>query len=545
MASLFFVFVATDTNVDTLDEAYSFFFASKLKMFTISLLALLLSAWGALLILKRLQVSINLLVAATQRVSSGDYGEDVPTEKNEKDEICILVESFNVMQHEIADREERILYQIHHDALTGLSNRALVSKEIKSLICDYNNTTQDQDEGSEQCFAVIGLNINRFKQVNSTFGYKTGDKLLQAIAHRITTLLAEDSYPARIGGDEFLVLIKNTSEVELPGIIGHFLTELNQTYHIGYFDITISVCAGVSIFPQHGMRTSQLLRRADIALNNAKQRKKSIEFYEVGEDEKYLNQIRLISDLKQAMIDNQLVMYYQPKLDLKKRRITQVEALVRWFHKEQGFISPEVFIGLAEQSGLMPDLTRWILKAVFQEVKAWKNEGVDIEVAVNLSAHDLAHDDLPNYVDELLRVSDIAPENLILEVTESAVMEDPDKAMSILHRFKASGIKLAIDDYGTGYSSLGQLKSMPVDELKIDMSFVLNLERDADDQIIVKSTIEMGHNIGLTIVAEGVESKAAWGLLELYGCDKLQGYYISKPQPSEDFVKWYKGYSID
>jgi len=314
---------------------------------------------------------------------------------------------------------------------------------------------------------------------------------------------------------------------------------------INEFEVTIPIRAGVAIFPLHGDQTGQLLRRTEIALNSAKEKKCTVQFYEEGSDAKHLNRIRLINDLKQAIEQNHLVMFYQPKVDLKARRVTQVEALIRWFHKELGFVSPEEFITLAEQAGLMPALTRWVLLTVIKELSTWMESGIDLAMAVNLSAYDLAHDDLPDYIEKLLTEYKVPATHLILEVTESAVIEDPEQAMNVLHRFKKQGIKLAIDDYGTGYSSLGQLKSMPVDELKIDKSFVLNLDQDKDDQVIVRSTIEMGHNIGLTIVAEGVETKAAWLLLEEYGCDKLQGYFISKPASGADFLAWYKDYDVN
>ncbi len=520
----------------SLNEALASFSPLKIQMLFISTLALILSVISAYFIARNVTQPINALVTAAKRISGGDYSEDIPLDRTSKDEIGTLASSFNVMQKGIADREEKILYQVYHDTLTGLSNRILVTEEITKLLKEYDH--------SDKCFSVMSININRFKQVNDTFGYQTGDELLKAFANRLRNVANVDCCPSRLGGDEFLLFIKDASEAELSSVIDKLLAELNTSYQIGELDIPISVCAGVVIYPLHGTRTDQLLRRADIALNEAKHKKQDVVFYEVGSDEKYLTQIRLINDLKQAIEQDHLVMYFQPKVDLHEKRVTQVEALIRWFHKELGFISPEEFIGLAEQSGLMPALTRWVLRTVLREAKAWKAQGVELAMAVNLSAYDLSHDDLPNYVNDLLTEFDLSSNELILEVTESAVMEDPEQALNVLHRFKSSGIKLAIDDYGTGYSSLSQLTSMPVDELKIDMSFVLKLDQNKDDQAIVRSTIEMGHNLGLTIVAEGVENRASWAILEEYGCDKLQGYYICKPQSSSDFVKWFKDYDV-
>jgi EAL domain-containing protein (putative c-di-GMP-specific phosphodiesterase class I) len=237
-------------------------------------------------------------------------------------------------------------------------------------------------------------------------------------------------------------------------------------------------------------------------------------------------------------------MFYQPKVDLHEQCVTQVEALIRWFHPELGFIRPDEFIGLAEQSGQMPELTRWVIRRVLSDAANWQAQGIDLAMAVNVSAYDLATDELPQYALNLLHSLNLSTRHLIIEVTESAVMQDPEQALSVLNQFKSEGIKLAIDDYGTGYSSLSQMKSMPVDELKIDMSFVLKLAESKEDQAIVQSTIELGHHLGLTVVAEGVENRESWALLESYGCDKLQGYYISKPQSSQDFITWYQSYKV-
>ena len=521
----------------SLSKARNDFSPLKIQILLVSFISLIASVIGAFLISSNVTRPIKNLVSAAQRISSGDYSVDLPLVKNLKDEVNVLAGSFNVMQKGIAEREEKILHQAYHDTLTSLPNRMLATKEMKKLIraCHDN----------ESCFVLMSIDINRFKQINDTFGYQIGDGLLKAFAHRLVAVNNGENFCARLGADEFLVLIQSEDHLKFRPLVESSVQQLSESYFINDFEVTVSLRVGVAIFPLHGDQTGQLLRRIEIALNDAKQKKREIQFYEEGSDAKHLNRIRLINDLKQAITNNHLVMYYQPKVDLHLRKVTQAEALIRWFHKELGFISPEEFIGLAEQAGLMPALTRWVLKTVVEELREWLKNGVDIAMAVNLSAYDLAHDDLPDYVDELLAEYGVPATHLILEVTESAVIEEPEQAMNVLHRFKKSGIKLAIDDYGTGYSSLGQLKSMPVDELKIDKSFVLKLEQDKDDQVIVRSTIEMGHNIGMTVVAEGVETKAAWDLLEAYGCDKLQGYYISKPQSPSDFLQWYSSYQVD
>jgi diguanylate cyclase (GGDEF)-like protein len=523
----------------SLSEASANFSPLKIQVLLVSFISLIASAVGAFFISRNVTRPINALVNAAERISSGDYSEQLDLAKNKKDEVGILASSFNLMQSGIAEREAQIFHQAYHDTLTGLPNRVLAAEEIKKLI-DHADSSP-----TEQGFAIVTVNINRFKQINDTFGYQTGDGLLKAFSERLVTLNDSQNFAARLGADEFLVLIQGGAHIESPVLIEKWVEQLSESYFISEFEVIVSLRIGVAIFPLHGDQRGQLLRRAQIALNYAKEKKCTVQFYEEGSDAKHLNRIRLINDLKNAIDSDHLVMFYQPKVDLKLRRITQAEALIRWFHKELGFVSPEEFIGLAEQAGLMPTLTRWVLRTVIQELRVWLDQGIDLALAVNLSAYDLAHDDLPDYIEKLLFEYSVPASHIILEVTESAVIEEPEQAMNVLHRFKKQGIKLAIDDYGTGYSSLGQLKNMPVDELKIDKSFVLKLDQDKDDQVIVRSTIEMGHNIGLIVVAEGVETLAAWHLLEEYGCDKLQGYYISKPQSASDFLSWYADYDIE
>ncbi|GLQ29654.1 EAL domain-containing protein [Litoribrevibacter albus] len=520
----------------SLDEAFARFSPLKIQILSISGIALLISVIMGFFIARNVTRPVNTLVTAAQRISSGDYSEQIATGQYKYNEIGKLASSFDRMQHEIADREEKILYQAYHDALTGLANRSSAQHHVEEHLKHHQQV--------EQSFALVCINLQKFKQVNDTFGYQIGDQLLQAFAQKLEEISPPECTPARLGGDEFLLVLNDINEDTLSDELETVLDALNTNYCIASLEIPVSVRLGASIYPEHGFRTDQLLRRADIALNAAKAKELSASIYEQGSEEKHLHQIRLVDDLKIAISEDQLTMFYQPKVDLHQKRVTQVESLIRWFHPELGFIAPDEFIGLAEQSGLMPSLSRWVIRNVLNDCMDWKSQGFELVMAVNISAYDLAHDDLPDYVFGLLKELKLKPDDLILEVTESAVMQDPKQALMILTRFREQGIKLAIDDYGTGYSSLSQLKSLPVDELKIDMSFVLKLDQNKDDQAIVQSTIEMGHCLGLNIVAEGVESRESWALLEGYGCDKLQGYYISKPQNSANFIQWFKDYDV-
>ncbi len=521
----------------SLSLAIAKFSPLKIQILLIASIALLLSVFIAFIIARNITRPVNTLVSAAERISSGDYRGRIGFDGYKKNEIGKLANSLSQMQKGIADREDKILYQVFHDTLTGLANRASIQEEIERRV--------EQSSDHSAMFGLMQLNVRHFKQVNTTFGYHTGDQLLISIAKRIISLIDSGDIAARSGGDEFLLLLQGDDEAQIESRAKQVLNKLVEPYQINELNIPILFTTGIALYPDHGERPDLLMRRSDIALNEAAEHKVALVLYQSGTDEKHLKQTRLVNDLKVAIERGSLMMFYQPKLDVKQRKVTQVEALIRWIHPELGFISPEEFIGLAEQSGLMPPLTRWVISTVLREAESWKAQGIDLKMAVNLSAYDLANDDLPAFVAETLQKNNLSSSSLILEVTESAMIDEPTQALKVLNQLREQGIVLAIDDYGTGYSSLSQLKDLPVDELKIDMAFVLKLDESKYDQAIVRSTIEMAHQLGLTVVAEGVENRASWALLETWACDKLQGYYISRPQNSADFVVWYRNYDVE
>ncbi|MEM8501157.1 MAG: EAL domain-containing protein [Pseudomonadota bacterium] len=475
---------------------------------------------------------IGKLVHGAQRIASGDYTAPIELVSAGGSEIAVLADSFNQMQSAVASREKKIVYQAHHDALTELPVRDKIAIELQRLI-DCEETFQ---------VAIVSISVQRIKSINNSLGFAVGDELLCACAARWHELFPAPHIIGRSTASEFTLLYVLSEHENLS----HVSDKLHQAWSVPFtvsgFEINVPLTLGIAQYPDHGALAEELLRRSDMALNRALELRHQSEYYEQGEDQKHLKQIRLINDLKHAMKANQLTLYYQPKINVAKRGVTEVEALVRWIHPELGFIPPDEFIGLAEQSGLMPALSRWILRRGIRDSSAWQAAGHDVSVAINLSAYDLMHDDLPVFLDSLLSEREYPSSRLILEVTESAMMEDPEKALNVLNRFKSQGFTLAIDDYGTGYSSLGQMKQLPVDELKIDMCFVRKLSSDNSDQVIVKSTIAMAHNIGLKVVAEGVEDAQAQALLEQWGCDKLQGFYFSKPLPYDDFLLWMESF---
>ncbi|MEO1203701.1 MAG: GGDEF domain-containing phosphodiesterase, partial [Pseudomonadota bacterium] len=309
--------------------------------------------------------------------------------------------------------------------------------------------------------------------------------------------------------------------------------------HFDNMQVRVDISAGIVAFPEHGDTAETLMRRADIAMYAAKDLEKmSYSVYEPGRDEEHLRRLRLSNDLRTALRTNALTMHYQPKVDLRTNEVCSVEALVRWIHPEFGFLPPDEFIPLAEKSGHIKELTAYVLRTVMRQMRVWKEKGLDLTVAVNLSAHDLLDDTLPSTIAALLRDHGLSAKALILEVTESAVMKDAAYARGVMARLREQGIRLSIDDFGTGQASLSQLKSLPVDELKIDKSFVRDLTDNEDDKVIVLSIINLAHNMGLEVTAEGVETEDSRRLLESFECDVIQGYLISKPLADSDLTAW-------
>jgi len=517
--------------ITSLTEANARFFSLKLQMVLIASVTLLVSVICTFFISRNVTRPIAKLVAAARRISAGDYQQAILPGEGGTDEIGVLSDSFHTMQEGIAQREEQLSFQAFHDGLTGIANRTLIVRRLVELLEDSDVPT----------VAVMRINVIQFKQVNDTFGYDVGDALLKSLAEILVSSRGDRNLTSRLSADEFAVLLPDLNAEAIGAEVVRLQNAISQPLPINDVNVKINISIGMASYPEDGDQAEQLLRRAEIALNNARDKNLPFVAYESGQDEDHLRQITLVNDLKIALDKNQLAMHYQPKVDVKRGQVTQVEALLRWIHQELGFVSPEEFITLAEQSGLMPSLTDWVLETVFSQALLWQEKGIDIAIAVNLSAYDLV-ETFPQKVEALLNKKGLTTDRVILEITESAVMQNPEEAIRVLHRLRDIGFNLSIDDYGTGYSSLAQLKNMPVNELKIDKSFVMRLDEDEHDQAIVSSTIELGHNIGLTIVAEGVETLNASRLLEKWGCDKLQGYYISRPIPVEEFEKWLDGY---
>jgi len=422
-------------------------------------------------------------------------------------------------------------YQALHDALTELPNRSLLSDRIRQSIL------LAQREHHE--LALLIMDLDRFKDINDTLGHQYGDKVLQQVSTRMRTALRESDTIARLGGDEFAILLPNTSLAQAKAIANKLLRIVEEPFVIGEQVLHVGGSIGITLYPQHGEDEVALLQRADVAMYVAKRGHHGSAVYDPSVDQHSLRNLALLGELRGAIDRNQLLLHYQPKVNLKTGKVYGVESLVRWQHPRHGLMHPDEFVPLAEQTGLIAPLSQWALKEGLKTSREYFSE-LGLDMAVNLSVRNLQDLRFPDKVVQMIEDNGGEPSQLQLEITETAIMADPGRALDVLNRLSAMGVKLSIDDFGTGYSSLAHLKQMPVDELKIDKSFVTGMLEDESDAMIVRSVIDLAHNIGISVVAEGVETEAIYNRLKEMGCDAVQGYYMSRPVPAEELVEWAK-----
>lgn len=477
---------------------------------------------------------VKKLVTAASRIEEGDYETTIDIKSN--DEFGKLADTFNQMQAGIAQREQRLIRHAHYDELTGLANRLLITDRI-------DNAIERAKRGNNE-FSLLLFSISQFKDINASFGHVVGDTVLNEVARRISSRIRASDAAARIGGDEFLVLLEGAQSDVAIKIAESMLITVKNTIDLGTAKINLNLHAGIVNYPEHGHNALELIRRVDVAMNKSRDNFSEIAQYEPGTDEGHLRQLSIVSGLKKAAEEDQFVLNFQPKVDAYTGEVLELESLIRWTNPDYGYMPPDEFIPIAEQSGNIPLLTDWVLKNALHQCKLWREQhNLSINISVNLSAVDLLNPELPDLISHYLQLNGVNPSQLILEITESAVVRDTNFALQLLNKIKVAGVSLSIDDYGTGFSSLAKLKQLPVSELKIDKSFVMNLTEDGDDAAIVLSTIELGHNMGLKVTAEGVENAKGQKLLKQYGCDMLQGYYICKPLLANEFPNWLKTYN--
>jgi len=435
-------------------------------------------------------------------------------------------EDITERKHYIAELEHKALY----DSLTDLPNRNLFTDRLKLALAVARREIRP--------LAIILLDIARLKEVNDILGHHNGDIVLLEVARRITMALRETDTVARLSGDEFAILLPGADQESATLAIEKIQKAMEPPALIDGGPLDIEVNMGVAAYPQHGEDPSLLLSRADVAMRMAKSEVSGFCIYESSHDPYSRRRLSLLGELRQAIAHNELILYYQPQVDIASGKVLAVEALVRWPRTADDMVSPVEFIPLAEQTGLIRPLTLWVLEQAVRQCGRWRALGVNLKVSVNLSARNLLDPTLPDMLAKMLTDIQVTADCLMLEVTESAVMLQPERALKILTQLHEMGASLSVDDFGTGYSSLAYLKKLPVCELKIDQSFVFGMVKNENDAIIVRSTIELAHNLGLKVVAEGVEDQETLQLLAILGCDTGQGYLFAQPMPPEDFSRW-------
>jgi diguanylate cyclase (GGDEF)-like protein len=451
--------------------------------------------------------------------------------------IAILAVILAIFQYLVGEllksqqRAEELRRRATTDELTGLANREHFSSVVAKKIA-----TATRDGAT---FAVMLLDLDRFKEINDTLGHHYGDVLLRDLGPRLATAVGPNGLVARLGGDEFAVLpdLESDDPEALHEAANNLLECVQQPIAVDELTLGIGASIGISRFPLDGEDVHDMLRRADVAMYSAKENHSSCKLYETALDRYSLRRFTVLNDFRKALESEQFVIHYQPVVAINGEEVRGAEALVRWEHPELGLVPPNDFIPIAEQSGLIGPLTHYVLERAVAECKRWRSEGRALSVSVNLSVRDLLDLDLPGHVASILTAHDLVPEALHLEITESMIMSDPDRALETVTHLRDLDVCISVDDFGTGYSSLANLKRLPINELKIDRSFISSLPHDESDLIIVGSTINLGHDLRLNVVAEGVEDEITLKRLEKLGCDLAQGYYFGRPLPSQEFVR--------
>ncbi|NVZ49528.1 EAL domain-containing protein [Pseudomonas sp. B6002] len=507
-----------------LDAAMQAFVPLDEKILGIALIALIASLIGALLLARGVSRPVQALALAAERIGQGDYQTPVHLERS--DELGRLALAVNSMQSGIAEREQQLAHNALHDRLTGLPNRALAMERLGSAI------------STQRPMALIYLGVDNLRAASEAAGPDAVDQLLLDVSRRLQATLRPGDTLAHLIADEFLLLLEGAGSEEAVGMADKLQQLLLRPQRINGHDLALDCRLGIAAYPADGESAPTLLERAAIAMKDAAQMPGRLQIYEQGRDLAHRRQITLIRDLRHAPGQGQLLLHYQPKLDIRQGHVRQAEALLRWQHPQFGMVSPAEFIPLAERSGSIQLLTQWVIEEGIRQLCEWNRRGLYLQLSLNISADDLLGDELAHRVSGLLRRYGLPAEQLLFEITESAVMREPEKALKVLHLLRDCGISLSVDDFGTGYSSLAHLKRLPVQELKIDQSFVRNLDETSEDAVIVRSTIEMSHNLGLKVVAEGVEYAHSLRLLERWQCDTAQGYLISRPLSADAFEAW-------
>ena len=499
------------------------------QLAVIALLGVVVSLFASIFIARGVARPVREMSEVAVRIAAGDYSTPPPTSR--VDEMRDLGKAFHHMQAGIARRETRIMDLAYRDSLTQLPNRALFNDRLDAAIAAA------AVQGAP--VAVLMMDLDHFKDVNATLGHPIGDLILRAVALRVDSVLARTTDTvARLGGDEFAVLIPGDDAQHAERVARSIIRALEPPVMPDGHVVDVRASIGIAIYPEHGEERATLMRHADVAMYAAKRGNLGVAVWDRQHEEHGKDRLSLMSGLRKAVDEDELVLLYQPIATTGDAPELHAETLVRWWHPTRGLVSPAEFIPFAEQTGYIRAITQWVMAHAIAQCAAWRRDGLAMNVSVNISARDLSDPELPDRFGAMLQKHGCASSWITLELTESAILDDPDNALENLQRLHDLGCRLAIDDYGTGYSSLAYLRRLPVHELKIDKSFIVGMAHNSDDAVIVRSTIDLAHNLGLTVVAEGVEDEATLDRLRALGCDRVQGYLMARPLAVADVAPW-------
>ncbi len=430
------------------------------------------------------------------------------------------------------EQQQELEHQALHDALTGLPNRVLLIDRLEHAL--------EFAKRERKPLALLLVDLDRFKDINDTLGHHVGDLVLKEVARRMAEPIRRTDTIARLGGDEFAILLPAVSDLARARRVAERIAAAVERSLdvVEGLSLEVGLSIGIALYPDHADEGQKLLQAADVAMYTAKQAHSGVVLYDPSNDHNSVRQLTLTGELRKAIENDDLSFHFQPKIDLESLRIVSLEALVRWQHPEHGDVPPDEFVRHAEQTGLIEPLTHWAFETALAAVADWRRRDFGLGIAINLSTRNLHEKALPEQLARSLAKWSVEPAWITLEITESAIMVDPESALRVVERIHDLGVRLSIDDFGTGYSSLAYLKRLPVDELKIDKSFVMQMTENESDSVIVRSTVDLAHNLGLAVVAEGVECDQHVGLLHSLGCDLGQGYHFSHPLPAEKLADW-------
>lgn len=488
--------------------------------------AFILLSIGTVLIGAKYRNKLIEIVNFIEKVDQGDYLRRLPNLG--KGVIGELSAFLNSMVHKMYLREKELLHKTRFDSVTELPNKSYFIEHLSKII---------QGNLAKQ-FAVVLITIDRFAKINHALGHRVADRLLHHVGARITGAFQDANFIGKLSGNSFALILTDIAASEADQISDRIHDLFENPFSVYTVTIDLNAHIGFSFFPIDGDESDILIQKADVALFLAQSKAEHFAVYHPDQDPHQFNKLSLMSELKEGLQNDELVIYYQPKINFATERVTQVEALVRWFHPYKGFMPPNLFIPLAEETGHIKRITYWLLKKTFAQCAAWEAANVPLKISINFSVKDLLNRNLFSNITGLLEVYPIDPRNIMFEITESAFMQDPDNALEAIKKLRELGFTFTIDDFGTGYSSMSYLKRLPVSEMKIDKSFIQDIAHNAMDSQIVRSTIELGHSLNLVVVAEGIEDEHAYELLKSFECDIGQGYYMGKPMALDELEAW-------